>query len=120
MAKKTVNMKNFVDRREGVRANRVVAVKHRLVKRSGKKQPGVWSLSSTKNMSVSGLLFMSPVPYKLGDMIELEVVISGVIEIYNGLAKVIRIHESSGRSFDVAAKYVEVAFKRRPAKSHLK
>jgi len=65
-------------------------------------------------------LFLSPVSYRVGDVIDLEVVMSGMIDIYSGQAKVVRIQESSAKSFDVAAKYVEVKFKPRSAKSHLK
>lgn len=120
MAAKSSQGKKGIERRGSLRASRVVAVKHRLFKRGRNKSESVWSLSSTKNMSVSGLLFMSPVPYEPGDVIELEVVMSGMIDIYSGLAQVVRIHESSATAFDVAAKYVEVKFKSRPAKRHLK
>ncbi|NTV28512.1 MAG: PilZ domain-containing protein [Candidatus Omnitrophica bacterium] len=110
----------FNERRDSVRADRVVAVQHRLVKRTGRKQAATWSLSTTKNMSLGGLLFLSAIPYKSGDIIELEVVMSGVIDIYKGLARVVRTQESSSTSFDVAVQYVEVKFKSRAAKTHLR
>jgi hypothetical protein len=120
MTAKTSRDENIIERRESIRANRVLEVKHRLIKRNGRKREGLWSMSTTKNMSVCGLLFLSPVSYQSGDIIELEVVMSSVIDIYKGQAQVVRVHEASGSSFDVAAKYVEVKFKPRPAKTHLK
>lgn len=109
-----------VERRNGIRADRVVAVRHRLVKSGGKSRaPVTWSLSETKNMSVSGLLFLSPMAYKVGDVLELEVVMSGMIDIYNGQAQVVRV-AGSGHSYEVAVKYIEKKVPARPAKSHLK
>lgn len=112
------------ERRSGERAARVVAVRHRLIKRQAKRIDDVWSLSNTKNMSFSGVLFMSPVEYKQGDLLDLEIVMSGIIDIYRGKAQVIRV-VASGSSFDVAVKYVDVNLKEkkpavRDAKAHIK
>jgi len=120
MKKMSDKEKAMIDRRNGVRANRVIAVKHRLIKRGGKKYEPVWSLSTTKNMSVSGILFMSPFEYRQGDHIQLEVVMSGMIDVYNGLAEVVRVLPASYNSFDIAAKYIEPKPRSRSAKTHLK
>ena len=96
----------ILERRILLRADRIVAVKHRLIERNSKIYPGVWSLSTTKNMSASGLLFLSDISYKLGDTLEMSVVISGVIDIVKGTAKVVRIIENGNTSFDIAVKYI--------------
>ena len=119
MTKVSAKEQELIDRRNGVRANRVIAVKHRLIKRGSRKQATVWSLSTTKNMSVSGILFMSPVEYHVGDHIELEVVLSGMIDVFNGTAEVVRARAASFNSFDIAAKYIEPKIKNRSAKRHL-
>jgi len=106
------------ERRKAIRANRVVAISHRLIKRRLKNRIASWSLSTTKNMSISGLLFMSEVPYKVGDIVEVNVVVSGMIDIIKGLARVVRVAEAGDTSFEVAVQLVGDKPKKRPAKSH--
>ncbi len=111
--------RSVIERRKGERVNRVVAVRHRLVKRAGKKDPSEWSLSTTRNMSYSGLLFLSQVPYRKDDIVELQVVMSGIIDIFHGQAQVMRIMEVGSSSFDVGVKYIYPKPLARKAKSHL-
>ena len=111
--------KIVVDRRNGERADRVIAISHRLLKRAGRKVFSDWSLSTTKNMSHSGLLFLSSVPYRKNDILELQVVMSGVIEIFNGQAQVARVEEKGSCSFDIGVKYIQPKMPTRRAKSHL-
>ena len=108
------------ERRDGERVSRVVAIRHRLVRRAKRSMPSAWSLSTTKNMSHSGLLFLSHVPYRKGDVLEVQVVMSGVIDIYNGLAQVVRVTEVGNTSFDVAVRNVLPKSPCRKAKTHLK
>jgi hypothetical protein len=113
-------LNSVAERRKGERVNRVVAIRHRLIKRSGLKAASAWSLSTTKNMSHSGLLFLSSIPYRKGDILELQVVMSGIIEIYSGQAQVTRVIEIGNTSFDVAVKNLLPKAPPRKAKSHLK
>jgi hypothetical protein len=116
-----MSIKNNVftaERRSMVRADRIVAVKHRLIERNSKLLPGAWSLSTTRNMSASGLLFLSDTSYKKGDTLEMSVVISGVIDIVKGNARVVRVVENGDTSFDVAVQYISKPVRKRPAKSH--
>lgn len=69
-------------------------------------------------MSASGLLFLSDTPYIAGDTVELSVVISGVIDIVKGCAKVVRVTESGNKTFDVAVKLIPEKSKSRSAKAH--
>lgn len=106
------------ERRRALRANRVVAIEHRLLKRGAKKLAGTWSLSTTRNMSISGMLFLSDKPYKVGDLIEVSVVISGVIDIVKGCAQVVRVIEGGDTSFNIAVKFIHEKQKARSAKLH--
>ena len=116
-------VRSYAEKRGAERANRVVAIKHRLIKSSSKKTKNMeaeWSLSTTKNMSVTGLLFMSELPYKVGDTLELNVTMSGVIDIVKGQAQVVRVHEKGSHSYDIAVKLVALKPRSRIAKSHIK
>lgn len=106
------------ERRCAPRANRVVAISHRLIKRNAQKLDSSWSLSTTQNMSLTGMLFLSDKPYKIGDIVEVSVVISGVIDIVKGSAQVVRVVENGHTSFDIAVKFIEEKQKARSAKSH--
>ncbi len=118
MAKKL--KENFDDRRDSIRAKRIVTVRHRLVKHDGKKINSMWQLATTENMSLSGLLFVSAIAYHIDDVVELQVVMSGVLDIFNGYGKVVRASRNKGGYYHVGVKYVDLKVKRRPAKSLLK
>jgi len=67
-------------------------------------------------MSLSGLLFVSALAYHSKDIIELQVVMSGILDIFNGYGKVVRATRNKGGYYHVAVKYVDLKSKRRPAK----
>jgi len=108
---------SFEERRDSVRAHRIITVRHRLIKHKSRKVNSIWQLSTTENMSLSGLLFVSAIAYHLGDIIELQVVMSGVLDIFNGFGKVMRVSRNKGGYYQVAVKYVDLKSKHRPAKS---
>jgi len=87
------------ERRHGVRAKRILSVQFRLAKGKGKKPEKNWHLSTTNDMSIVGLLFMSDVMYSVGDTLDVKIVMSGVLDIYCGLAKVIRTEQKKGAAF---------------------
>ncbi|MBF0618563.1 MAG: PilZ domain-containing protein [Candidatus Omnitrophica bacterium] len=118
--KAKVQEKSGAERRLAIRADRVIAIKHRLIKRQSKKADAFWSLSTTKNMSITGILFLSDTEYKAGDILEVSVVMSGIIDIVNGPAQVVRVAENGDTSYDVAVKFIEMKPPARSAKSHLK
>ena len=105
------------NRRVSVRARRIVTVRHRLFKRSGKKFAAGWMLSTTENMSATGLLFNSPVVYKLNDVVEVQVVMSGILDIFNGVGKVVRVETKRGGYYYIAVHYVGLKPRRRSAKT---
>jgi hypothetical protein len=116
---KTIVDESVIERRNGERADRVVAISHRLYKQGGHHDLSDWSLSTTKNMSHSGLLFLSDVPYRLGDMVEIHVVMSGIIDIFVGCGQVMRVIENGPKAFDIGVKYVQPKAQGRSAKKHI-
>ena len=118
-AKRTAK-KMTLERRGAVRARRTLAIQHRLIKSHSKYVSVDWNLSTTRDMSVTGILFASHVPYRTGDILEIEVTMSGVIEIFKSFAKVVRVIKYTPTSFDIAIKLVELKARSRSAKSHLK
>lgn len=101
------------EKREYIRAKRILSVRHRLVKRKNKPMYDFWYLSTTEDMSVNGLLFTSAMPYQKNDIIELEIVMSGVLDIFRGYGKVVRVHKKeSGAFYSVAVQYSDVKARR--------
>jgi len=111
------NKMSFEERRDSVRAHRIITVRYRLVKHKGRSVKSDWQLSVTENMSLSGLLFISAIPYYPQDTVELQVVMSGVLDIFNGYGQVVRVSRNKGGYYQVAVCYVDLKQKRRPAKS---
>ena len=107
------------ERRDSIRAKRIITVRHRIVKHNNRKVNSMWQLATTENMSLSGLLFVSALAYHPGDIVELQVVMSGVLDIFNGFGKVIRTSRNKGGYYQVAVKYIDLKLKRRSAKSIL-
>jgi len=105
------------ERRDSIRAKRIITVRHRLVRHNGRKAESIWQLAVTENMSLSGLLLVSALSYHIGDIIELQVVMSGVIDIFNGFGKVVRVSRNKAGYYKVGIKYVELKIKHRPARS---
>ncbi|OGX05853.1 MAG: hypothetical protein A2Z88_01120 [Omnitrophica WOR_2 bacterium GWA2_47_8] len=87
------------DRRQAVRAKRILSIQYRLVESKHRKPEKDWHLSTTQDMSVLGLSFLSDAAYAIGDCIELKVIMSGVLDIYNGLAKVVRAERKKGAAY---------------------
>jgi hypothetical protein len=117
----TIHSKDFDERRDSIRAKRIITVRHRLVERNSKKVDSMWQLSTTENMSLSGVLFVSALAYHLGDIVELQVVMSGVLDIFNGYGKVMRMIRNKGGYYHVGVKYVDLKPRRkRPAKTMLR
>ena len=114
-----LNQESFEERRDSVRAKRIITVRHRLVKHNNRKVNTIWQLAATENMSLSGLLFVSALAYHPGDIIELQVVMYGALDLFNGYGKVIRSTRNKAGYFYIGIKYVDLKSKRRPAKTVL-
>jgi hypothetical protein len=108
---------NVQERRDSVRIKRIVTVRHRLHKRDNKKREDIWQLATTEDMSYSGLLFNSVFPYETEDIVELQVVMSGVLYLFNGYGRVVRVLKNNKEYFQIAVKYVDLKSRHRDAKS---
>jgi hypothetical protein len=115
----SIKQNSFEERRDSVRAKRIITVRHRLIKRNNRKATSMWQLATTENMSLSGLLFVSALAYHPGDILELQVIMSGVLDIFNGFGKVIRSTRNKGGYYKVGVQYVDLKSRRRSAKTVL-
>jgi len=109
--------KNFRERREAIRAKRILNIQYRLAKSRYKSGDRRWHLSTTHDMSAKGLAFLSDVPYHIGDILELHTVMSGVIDVIKGFGKVIRIEQKRrSAAYLLAVQFVDSKIARtRPA-----
>ncbi|MDP2654262.1 MAG: PilZ domain-containing protein [Candidatus Omnitrophota bacterium] len=96
------------ERRESIRARRILSIQFRMVKSSLRDSDKSWHLSMTNDMSVSGLSFLSEVPYHMDDTLELHVVMSGVLDIFKGYGKVVRVEKKESAAFYlIAVRFIE-------------
>ena len=103
---------NYEEKRDSIRAKRIVTVRHRLAKHKGKKVAvGDWQVAMTENMSYSGLLFASATEYQPGDWVEVEVVMSGFLDIFKGYGEVVRQKKHKNGFYYIAIKYVDLKSK---------
>jgi hypothetical protein len=95
------------ERRIHIRAKRVLSIEFRLVSPKRKNMDTQWHLSTTQDMSLGGIAFFSDVEYRVGDVLEVRVVMSGILDIFKGLVKIVRVEQRSAHSyFLVAVKFV--------------
>ncbi len=97
------------ERRQSSRAKRILSIQYRLAKGQSSKDRDVrWHLSTTHDMSAMGLSFLSDVPYQIDDVLELQVVMSGILDIFKGHARVMRIEKKeTGVYFLIGLEFVE-------------
>jgi len=95
------------ERRRHLREARVLTIEYRLYKRRGILINGSWSVSTTKNMSLVGVLFTSDINFKLADILEARVVMCG-LDVFRGFARVVRVEEpKKGLPYRVAVTFVD-------------
>jgi hypothetical protein len=96
------------ERRKALRARRILSIQYRLVKSRYKEGDIQWHLSTTHDMSILGLAFLSDVPYAIDDVLEIQVVMSGILDIYKGYGKVVRVErKATGAFYLIAVKFVD-------------
>lgn len=102
-------VKSLIDeKRAAVRAKRILSIQYRLVKSKNKESDTRWHLSTTHDMSVMGLSFLSDVSYQVDDTLELHVIMSGVLDIFKGYGKVVRVErKATGAFYLIAVKFTE-------------
>ena len=113
MAKKTAE-----ERRSAVRAKRVLSIQYRLVKCRRKNFDKSWYLSTTQDMSINGVSFYSNKELSKGDVLEIHIVMSGMLDIYNGFSKVVRIVQQNAKNYYlIAVKILDKKPKKKTASS---
>ena len=100
-----------------IRAKRILSIRHRLHKRGARVLDEPWYLSLTENMSVLGVLFTAAAPYCENDILEIEIVMSGVLNIFKGYGRVVRVEKKeSGVTFSIAVSLIDLKDKRSRSK----
>ncbi len=94
------------ERRRFIRANRILTIKHRLYKRKSSVFDEAWQVSTTNNMSIAGLLFSSVYPYRIEDILQLYVVMSGALDVFRGFGRVVRVEQKKS-DYRIAIAFVE-------------
>lgn len=101
------------ERREAIRAKRILSIQFRIVKSRVKDFDNSWHLSTTHDMSFSGIAFLSDIPMQVDDVVELQVVMSGILDVCKGFGQVVRVEKkSTGVYCMVAVKFVESPLKK--------
>jgi hypothetical protein len=96
------------DRRSAIRAQRILSIQYRVVDTKTRGADRHWHLSTTHDMSATGLSFLSDIVYGIDDTLELHVVMSGVLDVFKGYGQVVRIDKKDTGSFCfVAVKFVK-------------
>ena len=79
------------ERRKYPRAKQVLTIYHRLTRSKVRARHENWHVSLTDDLSLGGVLFASEVPYNVRDILDLKIVMSGALTIYEGSGKVVRV-----------------------------
>ncbi|MCB9771751.1 MAG: PilZ domain-containing protein [Candidatus Omnitrophica bacterium] len=96
------------ERRRAVRAQRILSIQYRVVQTKTRKADKHWHLSTTHDMSATGLSFLSDIVYRIDDVLEMHVVMSGVLDVFKGYGQVVRIDKKDTGSFCfIAVKFVK-------------
>ncbi len=96
------------DRRSAIRAQRILSIQYRVVATKTCGADKHWHLSTTHDMSATGLSFLSDIVYGIDDTLELHVVMSGVLDVFKGYGQVVRIDKKDTGSFCfIAVKFVK-------------
>jgi len=82
------------ERRKYPRVERILSVQYR-VKRSkmAEEDKTTWYNSNTYDMSVDGLAFIASRPFLVGDILELRVVMSGVLDVVRAHGRIVRVED---------------------------
>ena len=113
--------RNSEERRKYIRAKRILSIRHRLSQRAGKMgEDDLWHMSLTEDMSAGGILFTTNILYEMGDILEIQIVMSGVLDIFRGYGRVIRVEKKPrGAFYHIGVEYTDLKPRRRKAKSFL-
>ncbi|MBF0531917.1 MAG: PilZ domain-containing protein [Candidatus Omnitrophica bacterium] len=99
----------ITERRGFIRAKRVLSIEYRTRESHQPIPDKNWKLSVTHDMSASGLSFYSEGEYRVDDLLEIHVVMSGVLDIFTGFARVVRVEKKKNAAFAFIAVKFESA-----------
>ena len=91
------------ERRKFERAERVLSIEFRLVSQAKSRRDHSWRVAMTSDISRGGVSFYTDARLKEGDRIEMKIVMSGMIEIYSGHAKVTRTEKRPSAVYSLVA-----------------
>lgn len=112
-------IKGVAERRSAIRAKRVLSIQFRLLQTSRKGATTEWHLSTTYDMSLGGIAFYTDQEFRTGDILEVEVVMSGILDIYKGLGRVVRVERKRGAAHYLTAIKLVSKKESRQAKSYI-
>jgi len=95
------------ERRRHSRVKRILSVQFKLVKSKRKGADRSLGLSTTEDLSSGGLSFYTDREYCAGDILDVHVIMSGILDIYKGYGEVVRVdRKESGVCFLAAIKFI--------------
>ena len=104
--------KSGQERRYCPRAKRIMSIEYRLVSTKRKSTDKNWHLSITQDMSCNGLTFYAEQEFKKDELLEVQVIMSGILEIYKGKCRVVRAEKkNTGANFLTAITFEQKASK---------
>jgi hypothetical protein len=96
------------ERRSYIRAKRILSIQYRLAKGRRKSAEKSWGLSTTQDLSLEGLSFYTDREYCKDDILNVHVVMSGVLDVFRGYGRVVRVErKKTGVCFLAAVKFVD-------------
>lgn len=98
------------ERRTAQRTKRVLSIEYRLSKSNRPHADHAWHLSTTEDVSATGLSFYSDYEYRPDDTLDIRVVMSGILDIFKGKGKVVHVEQKyMGACFFVAVEFLKEA-----------
>ncbi len=82
---------SVAERRKNSRAKRVLSIQFREIRGRNGKACESWGLSTTEDLSFDGLSFYTDREYFPKSILELHVIMSGVLDVFQGRGKVVRV-----------------------------
>jgi len=107
------------ERRTSIRANRVLNIEYKLLKSTRKTTDKNAYLSTTYDMSLGGVAFYSDTEYSKGDLLSIQIVMSGVLDVFKGHAQVVRVENKKSKGiYLIAVQFLDESKLKRSAKKY--
>ena len=81
------------ERRQALRAKRILSIQYRLARSKAKDADKKWYISTTHAMSILVISFLSEAAFLIDNILELQIIMSGIIDIFKGYGQVTRIQK---------------------------